>query len=444
MLRSGKDHDERPAVYRTAFLAMALFIVVCGVGLGVSLSAGGGAAHAAPQKVSFMFVANPPEYQLWKERVDKFNASRQDIQVTIQWVPGSWDDVHSKALVGIAAGTPPDIVRLHESQYNDWVRAGLLTSLNGFIEDDKYDMNVFFPQIIMPLQVNGQLYGFPQTIATRALAFNKDMLDNAGIKYPDSFWRWEHELLTAARKLTDPSKNRWGIGFWFSTGPSVLLADIPEIIWSFGGDIFTRDDRFVLDSEPARRGIQFLLDLIHRYKVYPPDGSVAHAFWQGRLAMWNTGTWDITSIRSSGVNFDFAPTPGGPKGAYSWVNSALYVIPKGAHADAAWEFIKYLMSYEGQDIFSVRGGSGVPVRKDLISKYISQPSPPNWSTFLISVERGRMPYYPPNQSRILDALSRKWSDLYQGTVSLDAWLDEVKPIVDKLLAEPFQGPQIPR
>jgi len=444
MLESGNVSSLRSAAVRKTLLAIAVFVVVSGAGLVVGLPAGGGAAYAALQKVNFMFVANPPEYQLWKELVDKFNASRRDVQVTIQWVPGSWDDVHAKALVGIAAGTPPDVVRLHESQYSDWVRANLLTSLNGFIKDDKYELNVFFPQIIMPLQINGQLYGFPQTIATRALAFNKAMLDDAGLKYPDASWRWDRELLEAAKKLTDPSKDRWGVGFWFHTGPSVLLADIPEIIWSFGGDVFTRDDKFVLDSESARQGIQFLLDLIQKYKVFPADGSIAHAFWQGRLAMWNTGTWDISSIRSSGVDFDFAPTPSGPKGAYSWVNSALYVIPKGARADAAWEFIKYLMSFEGQDIFSVRGGSGVPVRKDLISKYISQPGPPNWSAFLISVERGRMPYYPPNQNRILDALSRNWSDLYKGAISLDAWLGEVKPIVDKILAEPFKGPQVPK
>ncbi len=61
------------------------------------------------------------------------------------------------------------------------------------------------------------------------------------------------------------------------------------------------------------------------------------------------GHWAVPGYNEAGFNWDVAPMPSGPAGRFTSVNSAGFVISKASpHADAAWEFIKYVLSAPAQ------------------------------------------------------------------------------------------------
>lgn len=416
------------------------FRIVAAASLAVLLF--GALAFAQPIEVDFSFVANQSEAVAWQELAEIFNSKQDRIRVSANWDPTWWTAFEERTLVRIAGGNTPDIIRLSDESFPEWARAGLLLPLTDRLERD-INRDEFLPVTFSMGTVDGVFYGFPQGIATRALAYNRSMFAEAGLPFPGDDWRWDIELLEAARRLTTVDSAgeplTYGIGFWFGDA-GVLRKDIPEIIWSFGGEIFDAEGNFRLRDEGSIAALEFLVSLVAEHGVYPADFDILGRFVNGRLGMWNTGVWDVAFLRQqTGLDWDFAPTPGGPAGHYSFVQgNGLYVIPKDSpKADAAWEFMKFLVSEEAQEIFALKYGiGGVPLRTSLVPYYVMQPSPPDsWEAFVTSVNRGRQVYQPRKASAVFNALNDGWGEMVRGQLAVRTWLDRVTPVVESILAE---------
>lgn len=408
----------------------------------VLLLAFGSVASADRIEIDFFFPANQSEAEAWYELVDLFNASQDRILVTANWDTGGggWDGYQERMLVRLASGQAPDIIRLSDEAFPEWAHNGYLRPLDDFLARG-IDRSVFLPVAFELGTYDGQFYGFPQGIATRALAYNRSLFDEAGVAYPDDNWTWDNELLDAARRTTrvDPEGNplTYGIGYWWG-GAGVLRKDIPEILWSFGGEVFDAEGNFRLRDQGSIDALTFLASLVGQYEVYPADFDIAGRFVNGTLAMWNTGVWDVAYLRQQqGLDWDFAPTPGGPAGHYSFIQgNGVYVVPSAGNADAAWEFMQFLVSEEAQRIFSlVYGIGGIPLQAALVAEYADQPAPPeNWGAFITSVNRGRMAHHPLGARDIFDALNNGWAEMVRGEVPVRTWLDSVGPVVEAIMA----------
>lgn len=410
----------------------------------LALGVAGHVALAAPVEIDFVFPANESEAHAWFALVERFNAQQDGVRVNAVWdtTPGGWAGFQEKTLVAIAGGQTPDIIRLSDEAAPEWAANGLLRPLGEWLARD-VDTEQFLPPVLSLGTFGGQFYGLPQGLATRALAYNRALFDRAGVLYPDETWRWDVELLDAARKLStrtpDGQPDRYGIGVFLSNA-STLRKDIPEIIWSFGGEIFDAEGNFRLGDEGSLDALRFLQSLIAEHQVHPPNWDVHVHFLNETVAMWNTGVWDVALLRQQeSLDWDFAPTPGGPAGYYSFIQgNGVYVIPAATSdekAAAAWEFMKYLVSEEAQRIFCLEFGiGGVPLLKDLAADFVDQPSPPDsWMTFVTSVERGRMSHHPMDASRIFDTLNVGWVDMILGHTAVETWFESVRASVEAIV-----------
>lgn len=413
------------------------------VALLISVIGLGGLVQAAPVEIEFFYVANQSEDEVWKALVDQFNSEQSEIQVMANWDASGWGGFEEKALVRLAGGDPADIMRLSDESFGQWVRAGYLLPLDSYVQRDRISQSLFLP-VVFPLgTIDGRFYGFPQGIATRALAYNTAMFDGAGLAHPDDQWRWDKELLSAAKKLSEPDAEvpKFGILFWFG-GAGVLRKDVPEMIWSWGGEVFDPQGQFLLNTDASISALQFLADLRNVHRVYPDEGDVLQMFANSQIAMWNTGIWDVNLLRQysqMGLEWDFAPTPGGPAGYYSFIQgNGIYVIPQTSpNPDAAWEFMKFLASEEAQHTFSITTGiGGAPLRKSLLGEYTKSPAPPTrWDAIVTSLNRGRIVNHPPNAQALFDALDVGWSDFATGLTSARNWINQVTPTVLRILSE---------
>jgi len=423
-------------VHKTHNVLLMFLVMMAMVGMNVL---------AAPVDIEFFFPANQSEAEVWKELVEVFNEKQDQVHVTDNWYtgPGGWGGFQEKVVVRFASETSPDLLRLSDEAFPEWVDKGYLRPVSPFLDRDQFDKSPYLPMAFELGARNGAFYGFPQGIATRALAYNETLFDDAGLLHPGDDWRWDRELLKAAQSLTkpEPEPGTYGIGFWFG-GAGVLQKDIPEIVWSFGGEVFDADGSFRLYEDEGMAAIEFLVDLVNNYQVYPADFDIAGRFVRGSLAMWNTGIWDVAYLRQQqGLEWDFAPTPGGPAGHYSFIQgNGIYVIPSQTDdrkAQAAWEFMKFLASEEGQRIFCLKYGiGGIPLVQSLLDQYSEQPAPPdNWDAFVLSVKRGRLYNQPPMAKDVIAALDEGWSDMVHGQLAPRIWVQQVRPKVERLIAQ---------
>lgn len=401
-----------------------------------------GVTSMAATEIEFHFVANQSEANAWFELADMFNSIQDDVHVVANWDTGEWIGYQERMLVRIAAGESPDIMRLSDEAFPDWANNGYLRTLDAWLARD-VDLSEYLPPTALLGSHGGAFYGFPQGLATRAIAYNRSMFDAAGVDYPHASWRWDGELLEAARKLTtrtdDDQPLTYGIGF-HNGGSNALRKDFPEIIWSFGGELFDADGNMRLGDNDSLLGLNFVQSLVAEHRVYPEDFDIVGRFLNETLAMWNTGVWDVGLLRQqTSLDFDFAPPPSGPGGEFAFIQgNGVYVIPSTTsdeRAAAAWEFMKFLASDDAQRLFGLEYGiGGVPLRINLVPDYVAQASPPDsWDAFVTSVNRGRMVHNPKRANDVYAALNVGWAEMRTGGISVRAWFESVQPIVQSIL-----------
>jgi multiple sugar transport system substrate-binding protein len=119
--------------------------------------------------------------------------------------------------------------------------------------------------------------------------------------------------------------------------------------------------RFTLDAPATREALKNLVDLRLAYGVVPSDEEVEaedeeSRFVNGRVAMVISSRRVTTTFRTiTGFDWDVAklPTYGRPSNI---LHSDAYCIPAGSkNKDAAWRFVEYAMSAEGQRIIAATG-----------------------------------------------------------------------------------------
>ncbi len=244
----------------------------------------------------------------------------------------------------MAAGTAPDVMSIHGAFFIPMAANGSLLPLDDFVKQDTaFNFADFYPSLTQQCRYQGKLYSMPRYTSVYALFYNKDEFDAAGVKYPDAFWTWD-DYLAAARKLTvnstDPAKQRYAtlIDFWGSR--------IYPWIWSAGGEVLDASQKkCLLDQPEAQQALQFLVDLRLKYGYCPPSTQAEKkqsilAFTTGKVAMFQTGAWDIQAMRATrGLHWGVAPLPKKKQHAtlLGMENYAIYAKTK--HPKEAWELL---------------------------------------------------------------------------------------------------------
>lgn len=115
-----------------------------------------------------------------------------------------------------------------------------------------------------------------------ALVYNKTLFAQAGVPEPAKDWTWD-DVLGAAKKLTAPDKNQWGIDGNFGHG--VFFASV----WANNGEVLSRDFKQTLYAgTEGVEAMELLSGFILRHRVSPtPQQRSAErlAFNAGNYAM---------------------------------------------------------------------------------------------------------------------------------------------------------------
>ena len=128
---------------------------------------------------------------------------------------------------------------------------GLLLDLTPYIEKSEIiKTEDIFPGPLSSVTYEGGIYGIPRGANTIALYYNADMFKAAGLD-PDNPPKTWDELYEAAKELTDPSKNVYGLAFSAVGTEEGTFQFLPWLQMT-GGDYDN------VNTEGARQGAELL------------------------------------------------------------------------------------------------------------------------------------------------------------------------------------------
>ncbi len=233
------------------------------------------------------------------QQVAKSFEAAYGVPVEIQQV--GFGDIRTKLATAGPKGEGPDII----IGAHDWL--GELVQ-NGLIEPIVLPKNVikdFDPVAIQAFSWGSKLYGLPYATECVALIYNKKLVPQVPATFED--------LLTLAKKLTDPEAGKYG-----------FLIPEPDPYHTFalfsagGGYVFGKNPDGTLnpcdiglDNAGAIAGAELLARMV-KEGIEPPGSdynTVTSLFNDGKLAMMIGGPWTLPNIQKAGIDYGIAPIP---------------------------------------------------------------------------------------------------------------------------------------
>ena len=113
--------------------------------------------------------------------VKKFEEANPGIKLNLEVV--SWNDVYTVVSTRISNNNAPDILNL--DSFADYANEGLLMPVKDYCPEELY--NDFFPSFIEQSVIDGTVWAVPDLASARALYYNVDLLEAAGVEVPTTW-----------------------------------------------------------------------------------------------------------------------------------------------------------------------------------------------------------------------------------------------------------------
>ena len=294
----------------------------------------------------------------YQEMATAFEKQNPDIKIEVQVVP--WDILLQRLTTDIAGGTPPDVSIIGTRWLLDFASQGVAEPLDSYLTPEFKSQ--FIDAFMAPSVIGGKTMGLPVAASARAMMVNLDLFNKAGATPPKT---WD-ELYTAAQKISK-LPDTFGLGLQgkeIETNSYYYYA-----LWTFGGDLFTKDGKSGLTTPPAVEAATFYKKLIDEKLTQPSPTNysredVFNLFKQGKVGMVFTFPMLIPQVKAEAPNLHYAVLPFPTKAAPATygVTDTLMLFSSSKVKDAAWKFMTFSYQPELRDKFD-RGEGFLPVLK---------------------------------------------------------------------------------
>ncbi|MBE3576980.1 MAG: sugar ABC transporter substrate-binding protein [Limnochordales bacterium] len=417
---------------------MIALVVTMTLGVAGAVGAGSTAVWAAPVTVEVLTGPAQSEYDVVAAMAERWNATHKDVRIKVEMIPeGSLAE--QILLIRMAGGKAPDLfTAMAAGPMASFARDGALLALDQFSDfwnvlEKRTAQNITRTYRLR----DGHYYLIPWQAEITMIEYNEDLMDRVG--WP-SFPKTYGKFIELSRKLqsikvasidvsqtVDPWDSRIGDFYCFYLAAS-------------GGKTLVRNNRAAFDNEFARNVFQFFADMV-RYKFVPQDPISGDGFVQQKIFTQRYGQVAIVLYREQ-AKFKWNVAPilvpddyDGPQPPYTYFNMKGLAIPKqAAHPKEAWEFVKFMLEPENEQILLASGR--FPVREDLAR----HPAFAAWFKanplglpFALNMAHTRGLDIVPNTQEIFRAISAEFVAAITGKKSVEAAVKTAVERVDKLL-----------
>lgn len=404
------------------------FIIAGALAL-ASVSAFGVSARA--EDVTITVWSLDKDIQPTPNLVKEFNALNNGIKIEYREI--QFDDVVSEAMRAYSTGQAPDIIAVDNPEHALFASRGAFLDLTDMIAKSAViKKENYFPGPLNSVTWDGKLYGVPKATNTIALYYNVDMFKARGLD-PDNPPKTWDALVDAARKLSDPEHNVYGLAFSAKASEEGTFQFLP---WAqMGGGGYDN-----INSEGAVKGLEIWKTILDE-KLASPD-TLTRGQWDstgtfnsGNAAMVISGPWELDRM-SQEVKFDWRVTlmpvpkegtePSSAMGDFNW---AIFSTTK--HPAEAFKALEYFAS---QDDKMFKNFGQLPARSDIaVPPTGNEKKDAALKVFLEQLKyakpRGPHPEWPKISKAIQDAIQSALTGQATPKDALDQAAETIKGIL---------------
>lgn len=427
-------------------LGLVLSLAACGGSTQTTAAPAGGdqaATTAAPaaggEKVNLTFgIWDSYQKPGMEALAAAYTAKNPNVTIEVQ-VTG-WDEYWTKLEAAASGGELPDIFWMHTNEFVKYASNNMLVDVTNLYEGVADAGYSNFPEgLVKNFTYDGKLYGVPKDWDTIGLAYNKEIFDKAGVKYPDDTWTWD-TLVEAAKTIKEKT------GIYGFAAPYDDQQGFLNTIYQAGG--FTvADGKTGYNTDAAKKGLSYWISLQKDYDFSPTQEQFADAdagtlFQSGQVAMQFLGSWNITPYMNNEDikgKFDIAilpkcPAPVSGNGRASIYNGLAYATStKGKNQAAALEFMKFLGTKEA-NIIHGESGAAIPAFIGTSETWLTKFPELNLKSYTDMMAYGIQ--FPGSKTK------SKWGpiekqtimEVYNGTLTVDEAVAKLETEIGAILA----------
>jgi multiple sugar transport system substrate-binding protein len=307
----------------------------------LALATGPGARAADPsgKVIYWHHFTSQEEFKGLQRVMELFKQRYPNVDLVQENIPNP--EFMTKFTAAVMSKSPPDVTMITAERLADMLAMNGLIDLTGRIDawPNKSDYN---PDTWKGATAGGKTYGVPAYTFVDWVYWRKDWFEQAGIDGPpkdlDAF-------VAACKKLTDPSKNRYGFALRGGPGGYGYIIDLIE---SFGSPLVI-DGRNAMDRAKTLAAVKWYSDLATVHKVVPPSAAndgfrqIIESFKTGQSAMVWHHTGSLVEIVRDMKPGSFATgiKPAGPAARIARLSYQFNGLMKTTNADAAWNWITF-------------------------------------------------------------------------------------------------------
>ncbi len=333
---------------------------------------GGGGGEAEDQEITFWTPHTSPErLAMQKEIADAFT---EESGIKVDVVPMAGADQDQALVTGAASGNVPDVILHASPQTSAWAAQGLLDTEAAQATIGSLGEETFNQHALEALSVDGGYGAVPSDGWSHVIAYRSDMLEKAGVDVPSSL----EELAEAATAVKE-QLGITGMAFGTQAGTASATEGIQSLFQTAGCELVT-DGEVTIDAPECAEAAELFLQLRDSSVSGDFDVSSARAAYlngQAAMLLFSTHIFDevvgldddnpVTCPECAadpaflGENTDYI-TVLDPDNPRQYGAILAYGIPTGANADAAQQYIEYVMSTGYLDTLATASEGRIPLR----------------------------------------------------------------------------------
>ncbi|WP_159585313.1 ABC transporter substrate-binding protein [Chelativorans xinjiangense] len=304
-------------------------------------------------------ITSPERTQTLKSIVAKFEEANPGTTVEIVSLP--WGEAFQKFATMVSAGEIPDVMEMPDTWLSLYANNGMLESLEPYLEAWEHTDGLTARALELGRDVEDTAYMLPYGFYLRAMFYNKNLLDEAGVSEPP---KTLDEFVEASQKVSElPGK----YGYCMRGGPGGLNG------WmmfgaTMAGDntFFNEDGTSTMNSEGWVKGLTWVIDL-YKNGLAPKDSvnwgfnEIVAGFYTGTCAFLDQDPDALIAIAERMDEDDYGVTtmPKGPSGkTFPTIGYAGWsMMAASQNKDLAWKLIATLEGPEGNVEWNKRTGA---------------------------------------------------------------------------------------
>ena len=346
-----------------------------------------------------------------KEVKKAFELAHKGITVELVPIQAVEDDYATKlALMNQSAATAPDVMYEDTFRVNSDVDAGYLAPLDEYTAKWSGWGKFYDNAKSAGLGADGKTYAIPMGTDTRALWYNKDLFQKAGLPVPWEPKTW-NDVLDAAKtiKSTLPGVIPLNVYSGKAMGEASSMQGLEMLLYGTGDTLYNANaQKWVTGSKGFVDSLTFIKDLYQGGLGPTPEqaldknlAATVAGEWlpQGKLAIaldgsWISGTWleskggtapwpkwnDVMSQAAMPTQAGQAPGANSMSGGWT-----LAMGSKSKNKGAAWDFIALALNKDNSQAYDI-AASQIAVRSDVSKDPAYQAANPTFGFFSKIVE----------------------------------------------------------